>query len=199
MEPEGNEPVTAPAIELLKATPGLAIRPDPDGLRATLVAAEGLDELVVAEAAAALKSDVQTRDSVVKGIQRWRSIMAQLRAEHGRFIEEGSAHGGPFLPPGWYVAMHADLLVVAVGKPGLIRAEHVKPGAVVIDVGINSVKAADGSRQLVGDVAFDEVRNIAGVITPVPGGVGPVTVAILLRNATEAARKQRCVPRRLET
>ena len=103
---------SAPAIELLKATRGLAIRPDPDGPRATLVAAEGLDEVLVAEAAAALKSDVQTRDSVVKGIQKWRSIMAQLRADHGRFIEEGSDHGGHFLPPTWYVAMHADLLVV---------------------------------------------------------------------------------------
>ena len=69
---------SAPAIELLKATPGLAIRPDPDGPRATLVAAEGLDEVLVAEAAAALGADIQTRDSVVKGIQRWRSIMAQL-------------------------------------------------------------------------------------------------------------------------
>ena len=103
---------SAPAIELLKATRGLAIRPDPDGPRATLVAAEGLDEVLVAEAAAALGADIQTRDYVVKGIQRWRSIMAHLRAEHGRFVEEGSAYGGPFLPPAWYVAMHEDLLVV---------------------------------------------------------------------------------------
>ena len=103
---------SAPAIELLKATPGLSIRPDPDGPRATLVAADGLDEVLVAEAAAALKSDVQTRDSVVKGIQRWRSIMAQLRVDYGRFIEEGSAHGGPFRPPAWYVAIHEDLLAV---------------------------------------------------------------------------------------
>lgn len=103
---------SAPAIELLKATPGLAIRPDPDGLRATLVAAEGLDEVLVARAAAALGADIQTREAVVKGIQRWRSIMARLRAEHGRFIEAGSAHGDHFLPPSWYVAMHEDLLAV---------------------------------------------------------------------------------------
>lgn len=92
----------------------------------------------------------------------------------------------------------ADLLVVAVGKPGLIRAEHVKPGAVVVDVGINSVMGPDGARTIVGDVAFDEVQEVAGVITPVPGGVGPVTVAILLRSASEAAGKQLASPRRLD-
>jgi len=92
----------------------------------------------------------------------------------------------------------ADLLVVAVGKPDLIRRQHVKPGAVVVDVGINSVTAADGRRRIVGDVAFDEVKEQAGTITPVPGGVGPVTVAILLRSAAEAARKQRAAPRRLD-
>ena len=88
----------------------------------------------------------------------------------------------------------ADILVVAVGKPGLIGAGHVKPGAVVIDVGINRVKlrGPDGveTRKTVGDVDFDAVRDVAGAITPVPGGVGPVTVAMLLRNTVEAARKQ---------
>jgi len=92
----------------------------------------------------------------------------------------------------------ADVLIVAVGKPGLIRAHHVKPGAIVIDVGINSVVGPDGQRILVGDVAFEEVKAVASVITPVPGGVGPVTVAILLRSAAEAARKQLSLPRRLE-
>ena len=91
----------------------------------------------------------------------------------------------------------ADILVVAVGKPGLIRAEHVKPGAVVIDVGINTVVGCDGQRSIVGDVVFEDVKDRAAVLTPVPGGVGPVTVAILLRSAAEAARKQRLYPRRL--
>ena len=90
-----------------------------------------------------------------------------------------------------------DLLIVAVGKVGLIRAEHVKPGAIVIDVGINSFVDREGKRGIVGDVAFDEVSKIASVITPVPGGVGPVTVAILLRSAAEAARQQLISPRRL--
>ncbi len=93
----------------------------------------------------------------------------------------------------------ADLLIVAVGKPGLIGKEHVKPGAVVIDVGINSVPGPGGGRKVVGDVLFDEVKDVASVITPVPGGVGPVTVAVLLGSAVEAARKQLARPRRLET
>jgi len=93
---------------------------------------------------------------------------------------------------------HADLLVVAVGKVDLIRAGHIKPGAVVIDVGVNSILTPGGERRIVGDVAFEEVGQIAGVITPVPGGVGPVTVAILLRSVAEAARQQLATPRRLE-
>ena len=92
----------------------------------------------------------------------------------------------------------ADLIVATAGVPGLIGAEHVKPGAVVIDVGINRVPVEPGSSKtrIVGDVRFDEVREIAGVVTPVPGGVGPVTVAIVLRSATEAVRRQRG-PRRI--
>ncbi len=88
----------------------------------------------------------------------------------------------------------ADLLIVAAGKPGLITADLVKPGSVVIDVGINRVKTINAEGQstvkTVGDVDFDAVREVAGAVTPVPGGVGPVTVATLLRNTVEAARKQ---------
>ena len=84
--------------------------------------------------------------------------------------------------------------MVATGKPRLITAEHVRPGAVVVDVGIHRIveHTADG-RQVactVGDVDFESVRDVASAITPVPGGVGPVTVAMLLRNTVEAARKQ---------
>jgi len=91
----------------------------------------------------------------------------------------------------------ADLLIVAVGSPHLIRADHVRPGAVVIDVGTNRITDSAGRSKLLGDVAFDEVREVAAAITPVPGGVGPVTVAILLRSAAQAARQQRTTPRRL--
>ncbi|MEB3313419.1 MAG: bifunctional methylenetetrahydrofolate dehydrogenase/methenyltetrahydrofolate cyclohydrolase FolD [Cyanobacteriota bacterium] len=76
----------------------------------------------------------------------------------------------------------ADILVTAVGQPGLMTAAAVKPGAVVVDVGINRVQRSDGSAQLVGDVDFDQVAPLARAITPVPGGVGPMTVAMLLDN-----------------
>jgi len=81
----------------------------------------------------------------------------------------------------------AEILVVAVGKAGLITADHVKDGAIVIDVGINRITLPDGSRKTAGDVAFDEVTEKAAFITPVPGGVGPVTVAMLLRNTLRSA------------
>ncbi|MFN9078161.1 MAG: bifunctional 5,10-methylenetetrahydrofolate dehydrogenase/5,10-methenyltetrahydrofolate cyclohydrolase [bacterium] len=81
----------------------------------------------------------------------------------------------------------ADVLVAAAGVPGLIKGDMIKPGAVVIDVGINRVAGADGKSITVGDVAFDEAREVAGWISPVPGGVGPMTVAMLLRNTVDAA------------
>ena len=81
----------------------------------------------------------------------------------------------------------AEILVVAVGRPGLISADDVKQGAVVIDVGINRVTQPDGTKKTVGDVDFDPVRERASHITPVPGGVGPMTVAMLLRNTLRSA------------
>ncbi|MFO0829582.1 MAG: bifunctional 5,10-methylenetetrahydrofolate dehydrogenase/5,10-methenyltetrahydrofolate cyclohydrolase [Phycisphaerales bacterium] len=83
----------------------------------------------------------------------------------------------------------ADVLISAAGVPKLIRADMVKPGAVVIDVGINRVKLPSGKSMTVGDVDFDEVRRVAGYLSPVPGGVGPMTVAMLLRNCVEAAER----------
>ena len=87
-------------------------------------------------------------------------------------------------------AQQADLLCVAVGKPDLITADMVKPGAVVIDIGINRIEGEDGKVRLTGDVDYPEVAKIASYITPVPGGVGPMTVAILLEN-TVASFEQR--------
>jgi methylenetetrahydrofolate dehydrogenase (NADP+)/methenyltetrahydrofolate cyclohydrolase len=87
------------------------------------------------------------------------------------------------------VCRRADVLVAAVGRAGLVRGDWVKPGAAVIDVGIN--RTADG---LAGDVAFDEVAQVAGAITPVPGGVGPMTIACLLRNTLLAASAQAGAP-----
>jgi methylenetetrahydrofolate dehydrogenase (NADP+)/methenyltetrahydrofolate cyclohydrolase len=85
----------------------------------------------------------------------------------------------------------ADILIVAIGKPRFLTADMVKPGAVVVDVGINRVEdpAAPKGYRLQGDVDFEEVRAVAGAITPVPGGVGPMTIAMLLVNTVQAARQ----------
>ena len=91
------------------------------------------------------------------------------------------------------VAMHsrrADVVLVAVGSPHLIGADMIKPGAVVIDIGINRVTTDDGTSLIVGDVDTAAVAEVAGWITPVPGGVGPVTVAMLMRNAKTAHMRQ---------
>jgi methylenetetrahydrofolate dehydrogenase (NADP+) / methenyltetrahydrofolate cyclohydrolase len=83
----------------------------------------------------------------------------------------------------------ADILVAAVGRPKLLGAEHVKPGAIVIDVGINRIPSGEKSK-LVGDVDFDAVLPIAGAVTPVPGGVGPMTIACLLENTLESYERK---------
>ena len=88
-------------------------------------------------------------------------------------------------------ARRADALFVAVGRPRLIKADMVKPGAAVIDIGINTETGDDGFERIVGDVDTDSVKEVASWITPVPGGVGPVTVAILLRNTMVALKRQR--------
>ncbi len=87
----------------------------------------------------------------------------------------------------------ADILIAAVGRAQMVKGDWVKPRATVIDVGINRVPApekGEGKTRLVGDVAFDEAAQVAGAITPVPGGVGPMTIACLLRNTLDAARRQ---------
>jgi methylenetetrahydrofolate dehydrogenase (NADP+) / methenyltetrahydrofolate cyclohydrolase len=85
----------------------------------------------------------------------------------------------------------ADVLVAAIGRPDFVRGDWIKPGAVVIDVGINRIAVPDGKSKIVGDVAFAEAQGIAGAITPVPGGVGPMTIACLLRNTIIAAHRRR--------
>jgi len=89
------------------------------------------------------------------------------------------------------VARRADILIAAIGRAEMVKASWIKPGATVIDVGINRVPGADGKSRLVGDVAFDEAKLVAGAITPVPGGVGPMTIACLLRNTVVAACRRR--------
>jgi len=89
------------------------------------------------------------------------------------------------------VTRRADIVIAAVGKPQLVRGDWIRPGATVIDVGINRVALPDGKSRLVGDVAFDEAVDVAGAITPVPGGVGPMTIACLLHNTLTACRRRR--------
>ena len=86
------------------------------------------------------------------------------------------------------VCRGADILVAAVGRPEMVKADWVKPGAVVIDVGINRIALPDGKTRLVGDVAYAEVAQVASAITPVPGGVGPMTIAMLMANTLRAAQ-----------
>lgn len=89
------------------------------------------------------------------------------------------------------MARQADILVAAVGKPEMVSGDWVKPGAIVIDVGINRVPAAEGKTKLVGDVHYASAAEKAGAITPVPGGVGPMTIACLLENTLRAAKLRR--------
>jgi methylenetetrahydrofolate dehydrogenase (NADP+)/methenyltetrahydrofolate cyclohydrolase len=92
------------------------------------------------------------------------------------------------------IARGADILIAAVGRPQMVRGDWIKPGAAVIDVGINRVPADGGKSRLVGDVAFDEAVQVAGAITPVPGGVGPMTIACLLANTLAACCRRRGIP-----
>ncbi|MFZ9937253.1 MAG: bifunctional methylenetetrahydrofolate dehydrogenase/methenyltetrahydrofolate cyclohydrolase FolD [Luteolibacter sp.] len=91
------------------------------------------------------------------------------------------------------ICRRADILVAAVGRPEMVKADWVKPGAVVIDVGINRIEdpSKKSGHRLVGDVAYDEVAPQCAAITPVPGGVGPMTIAMLMKNTLQAARQQR--------
>ena len=88
----------------------------------------------------------------------------------------------------------ADILVAAIGRPRFVKADWIKPGATVIDVGTNRVENAEGKTRLIGDVEFAAASEIAGAITPVPGGVGPMTIACLLRNTVVAACRQNQLP-----
>ncbi len=92
------------------------------------------------------------------------------------------------------LAGRADILVAATGQALMVGPEWVKPGATVIDAGISAIRGRDGGSRLVGDVDFAAVRTVAGAITPVPGGVGPMTIACLLRNTLIAARRRRGLP-----
>ena len=92
------------------------------------------------------------------------------------------------------VVRRGDIVIAAVGQPQMIRGSWLKPGATVIDVGINRIQVGDGKTRLVGDVEFESAAEVAGAITPVPGGVGPMTIAVLLRNTLVAAHARAELP-----
>jgi methylenetetrahydrofolate dehydrogenase (NADP+)/methenyltetrahydrofolate cyclohydrolase len=92
------------------------------------------------------------------------------------------------------VVRRCDIVVAAVGRPEIVRGDWIKPGATVIDVGINRLPTRDGRGRLVGDVAYDEAAEVAAAITPVPGGVGPMTIAMLMRNTLVAAHRRAGLP-----
>ncbi len=92
------------------------------------------------------------------------------------------------------VVRRADIVVAAVGRPGMVKGDWIKAGATVIDVGINRIEAEDGKKRLVGDVEFDSAKEVAGAITPVPGGVGPMTIACLLANTLTACCRANGLP-----
>jgi methylenetetrahydrofolate dehydrogenase (NADP+)/methenyltetrahydrofolate cyclohydrolase len=117
------------------------------------------------------RSDIVGRPLSIMLSQRGRGADATVTLCHSRTRD---------LPS---VTRQADILIVAIGQPKFVTADMVKPGAVVVDVGINR-----GENGVVGDVDFDAVREVAGAITPVPGGVGPLTIAMLLRNTLAAAQ-----------
>ncbi|HWD58229.1 MAG TPA: bifunctional methylenetetrahydrofolate dehydrogenase/methenyltetrahydrofolate cyclohydrolase FolD [Stellaceae bacterium] len=102
------------------------------------------------------------------------------------------AHSKSHDPRG--ICRRADILVAAAGEPEMVPADWIKPGATVIDVGTHRIAAPDGTARLVGDVAFAAAREVAGAITPVPGGVGPMTIACLLQNTVIAACRRRGLP-----
>jgi hypothetical protein len=92
------------------------------------------------------------------------------------------------------VVRRADIVVAAVGRAGMVTGDWLKPGATVIDVGQERVDMGDGTKKLIGDVEFDSAASVAGAITPVPGGVGPMTIAVLLRNCVAAAYARAGLP-----
>jgi methylenetetrahydrofolate dehydrogenase (NADP+)/methenyltetrahydrofolate cyclohydrolase len=138
--------------------------------------------------AKSVKHDLSGLDAVVIGRSNIvGKPMAQLLLRENCTVT--IAHSRTKDLPG--VVRRADLVIAAIGKPEFVKGDWIKPGAIVIDVGINRIVKPDGKGKLVGDVDFAEAAKVASAITPVPGGVGPMTIACLLKNTVEAAQMQR--------
>jgi methylenetetrahydrofolate dehydrogenase (NADP+)/methenyltetrahydrofolate cyclohydrolase len=140
--------------------------------------------------AKSVKHDLSGLDAVVVGRSNIvGKPMAQLLLRENCTVT--IAHSRTKDLPG--VVRRADLVVAAIGKPEFVKGDWIKPGAIVIDVGFNRIVKPDGKGKIVGDVDYASAAQVAGAITPVPGGVGPMTIACLLKNTVEAALMQRGV------
>jgi len=138
--------------------------------------------------ARSFKDDLSGLDAVVVGRSNIvGKPMAQLLLRENCTVT--IAHSRTKDLPG--VVRRADLVIAAIGKPEFVKGDWIKPGAIVIDVGINRVPKGDGKTKIVGDVDYASASQVASAITPVPGGVGPMTIACLLKNTVEAALMQR--------
>ncbi|QIK78514.1 bifunctional methylenetetrahydrofolate dehydrogenase/methenyltetrahydrofolate cyclohydrolase FolD [Sphingomonas piscis] len=182
-------------IDAAKVIDAISPDKDVDGFHALNAGrlATGLDALVPCTPLGCLKllraelGDLSGKNAVVIGRSNIvGKPMAMLLI--GESATVTVAHSRTADLPG--VVRQADIVVAAVGRPEMVKADWIKPGATVIDVGINRVLTDDGKGRLVGDVAFSEVSQVAGAITPVPGGVGPMTIACLLRNTLVAAHRR---------
>jgi methylenetetrahydrofolate dehydrogenase (NADP+)/methenyltetrahydrofolate cyclohydrolase len=141
--------------------------------------------------ARSVRHDLSGLDAVVVGRSNIvGKPMAQLLLRENCTVT--IAHSRTHDLPG--VVRRADLVVAAIGKPEFVKGDWIKPGAIVIDVGINRILKPDGKGKLVGDVAYAEAAQVASAITPVPGGVGPMTIACLLKNTVEAALMAKGLP-----
>ena len=155
-------PCTALAVlKMIESTPIWGGTPGEGGLRGKRVVIVGAGDVVGKPIAVLL----MRQEATVISCNKWTAAIPDL-------------------------ARTADVLVAAAGVAGLVRPEWIKPGAVVIDVGVNRVRQPDGKMKTVGDVAFEDASRVAGWISPVPGGVGPMTVAMLLMNVVEACERQ---------
>jgi methylenetetrahydrofolate dehydrogenase (NADP+)/methenyltetrahydrofolate cyclohydrolase len=159
------------------------------GLRRGLVACTPLGVLMLIDDA--LDGNLAGKDALVLGRSNLVGRpLAQLLVTADATVT--IAHSRTNDPAGF--ARRADIVVAAVGQAEMVRGDWIKPGAVVIDVGTNRKPLGDGKSRLIGDVAYDEARAVAGAITPVPGGVGPMTIACLMRNTLIAACLQAGLP-----